>query len=62
MGEMLVARRARTSMDVAASAKDPGFASCSGSSSRETMVVLEAMKVNGSVGEWVRNWWSRGEG
>ena len=52
MGEVLVARGAGTSMDVAASAKDPGFASCSGSSSRETMVVVEVVKVNGSVGEW----------
>ncbi|CAL8342268.1 unnamed protein product [Arctogadus glacialis] len=49
MGEVLVARGARTSMDVAASAKDPGFASCSGSSSRETMVGVKAVKVNGSV-------------
>ena len=63
MGEVLVARGAGTSMDVVASAKDPGFASCSGSSSsRETMVGVKAVKVNGSVGEWARSWWSRGEG
>ena len=62
MGEVLVARGAGTSMDVVASAKDPGFASCSGSSNWETMVFVEALKVNGSLGEWARSCWSRGEG
>ena len=43
-------------------AKDPSFASCSGSSSREAMVVVEAVEVSSSVGERTRSWWSRGEG
>ena len=53
---MFVARGTRTSVDEAALAKDPGFASYSGSSSRETMVVVvEAVEVSGSVGEWARS-------
>lgn len=61
MGEVLVARGARTWMDVAASAEDSGCAGCRGSSSRETMVIVEAVKVSGGVAEWARSWWSRGE-
>ena len=63
MGEVLVERGTRTSVDEAVMAKDPSFAGCSGSSSREmTVVVVEAIGVSGGVGERARSCWSRGEG
>ena len=38
-------------------AEDPSGASCGGSSSRETMVVVEAVEVSSSVDERARGWW-----
>ena len=35
-------------VDVAAAAEDPSFASCSGSSRRETVVFIEMVKVSSS--------------
>ena len=50
-----------TSVDEASMTKDTSFAG-SGGSSREAMVVVEAVEVSGSVGERARSWWRRGEG
>lgn len=46
-------------VEVAVTAENPNFAGCGGSRSRETVVVVEAMKVSHRVNEAVRSLWCR---
>lgn len=58
--QVSVAGGARATVDLTAPEEDPSLGCRRGSSSRETVVVVEAVEVSSGVGEWTGDRWRSG--